>query len=185
LKPRPVDRALRAWLRCGGSLSQQLLQAFGRFEVQLLRQGPGALRPDELKALRQANGRAVRTRRCHVREVVLWADGQPLVVARSVLPAVQAGLAWAALRGLGNRPLADLLFGLRAARCDRLGCGHLPPLLARRQVARLALVAAPCWFRRSVFTRRGVPLLVTECFVPGVRARFPAATRCRSQRSTR
>lgn len=188
MKPEPVNRALRAWLRCGGSLSHQLTRAFGSFEVRVLRQGPSAARPDESRALQRAGGGGRRYRRvvrCHVREVELWAGGQPLVVARTVLPAVQAGLAWAALRGLGNRPLADLLFGPRAAPCLRLGSAHMPALGARRLAARLHWPGAPRWYRRSVFTRRGVPLLVTEWFAPAVQARQPQSTRRPTQRGSR
>lgn len=124
--------------------------------------------------------------RCHVREVVLWGDGQPLVHARTVLPAVQAGLAWRALRGLGRRPLADLLFGLRAAHCERLGSGRMAPLSARRLGARLGWPAPPRWYRRSVFGRRGVPLLITEWFAPAVCGRAPGANAaCGNVRNTR
>lgn len=176
---RPIDRTLAAWLRSQGSLSRRLAGAFGRFEVQVISQGSAAATPAEWRDLRRA-GRCLRVQRCHVREVILWGDGQPLVHARSVLPAVQAALTWRAVRGLGLRPLADLLFGLHAARCVRLGAQRMPPLRARRLAVRLgqstgqAWRGNPLWSRRSVFTRRGMPLLVTEWFSPAVRQRSPA-----------
>lgn len=164
-------------MNSGGSLSRRLATAFGGFAVQVLRQGVAPAKRNELKALRTAVGGRAHARprvlRCHVREVILWGDGQALVHARTVLPAVQSRLTWRALRGLGNRPLADLLFGLRAAHCTRLGGTRLAPLLARRLGQRLAWPQAPTWCRRSVFTRRGVPLLVTEWFAPAVRDRAP------------
>ena len=194
----PIDRTLRAWLRSGGSLSRQLATAFGAFEVQVLAQSSAPARLDELRLLRQASAGRAKVLRCHVREVILWGDGRPLVHARSVLPGVQSVLAWRALRGLGTRPLADLLFGLRAARCQRLGAGRMAPLQARRLAQRLrqasggrhpeavpaaAWEGSPLWWRRSVFTRRGVPLLVTEWFAPAVRQRAP--TPCGPKRRTR
>jgi chorismate--pyruvate lyase len=178
LSRRPIDRKLAAWLRSDGSLSRRLSGVFGRFEVQVLSQGTAAATADELRVLRGA-GRRRRVQRCHVREVILWADGQPLVHARSVLSAVQARLTWRALRGLGSRPLADLLFGAHAARCERLGHAPMQPWQAHRLAQRLAGVigrgwcAGPLWSRRSVFFRRGVPLLVTEWFSPAVRQRSP------------
>ena len=178
----PIDRVLRSWLQSGGSLSRRLATAFGGFEVRVLSQGVAPARPDELAALREA-AVGMRVQRCHVREVMLWGDGQPLVHARSVLPAVQARLTWRALRGLGSRPLADLLFGLRAANCARLGHGRMVPWRARRLAQRLARASGsawrgePLWFRRSVFKRRGVPLLVTEWFAPAVRQRPPGPSR--------
>lgn len=173
----PVDRALRAWLESDGSLSRRLAQAFGGFEVQVLKQGAAPARADELRALRRAGRPCARVLRCHVREVMLWGDGQALVHARTVLPAVQSLLTWRALRGLGSRPLADLLFGLRAACCNRLGSGRMPPLRARRLGERLKWSGMPLWYRRSVFTRRGVPLLITEWFAPAVRGQAPGPTR--------
>lgn len=175
---RPIDRQLAAWLNSDGSLSRRLARAFGRFEVQVLSQGTVPATADELRVLRGA-GRRRRVQRCHVREVILWADGQPLVHARSVLSAVQARLTWRALRGLGSRPLADLLFGAHAARCERLGHAPMRPWLARCLERRLAdsvgsaWRAGPLWSRRSVFFRRGVPLLLTEWFSPAVRQRSP------------
>ena len=186
MRSLPLDRALRAWLSSDGSLSRRLSLSFGGFRVQLLDQGTAPATDDELRVLRQHGGGA-RVQRCHVREVVLWGDGRPLVHARSVLPAVQARLTWRAVRGLGQRPLADLLFGLRAAHCARLGCLGMAPLQARRLGSRLGWTDHPLWCRRSVFTRRGVPLLVTEWFAPAVRdhAPGPNATRGKLRNSQR
>ncbi len=146
---------------------------FGGFAVQVLAQGTAPTTDDELQVLRQHGVGSARAQRCHVREVVLWGDGRPLVHARSVLPAVQARLTWRALRGLGNRPLADLLFGPHAALCTRLGGRSVAPLQARRLGSRLGWADHPLWCRRSVFTRRGVALLVTEWFAPAVRGHAP------------
>ena len=90
MKPEPLDRRLRAWLHSSGSLSRRIAAAFAGFEVQRTRQRSGPARSDEARLLG--------TRRVHLREVVLWAEGRPLVVARSVLPAVQSRLAWRAVR---------------------------------------------------------------------------------------
>ncbi len=173
MKSLPLDRTLRAWLLSDGSLSRRLSLAFGGFDVQLLGQGTAPATADELRVLREHAVGGLQVQRCHVREVVLWGDGRPVVHARSVLPAVQSRLAWRAVRGLARRPLADLLFGLRAARCTRLGSLRGAPLHARRLGGKLGWADHPLWSRRSVFTRRGVPLLVTEWFAPAVRHHAP------------
>ena len=186
MRSLPLDRALRAWLLSDSSLSRRLSLCFGGFAVQLLSQGTAPATAEELQVLRQHSSGA-RVQRCHVREVVLWGDGRPLVHARSVLPEVQARLTWRAVRGLGQRPLADLLFGLRAAHCARLGGLRMAPLHARLLGGRLGWTDHPLWCRRSVFTRRGVPLLVTEWFAPAVRdhAPGPNATRGKQRNSRR
>lgn len=173
VKSLPLDRTLRAWLLSDGSLSRRLALSFGGFKVQVLNQGTAPATDAELRLLREHAIHGVQVQRCHVREVVLWGDGQPLVHARSVLPAVQARLTWRAVRGLAQRPLADLLFGLHAARCTRLGSLRESPLRARRRGDKLGWADHPLWSRRSVFTRRGVPLLVTEWFAPAVCAHAP------------
>lgn len=181
MRPLPLDRALRSWLVSDGSLSRRLASAFGHFKVQVLRQGTAPAFADELQLLRRHGQGRARLARCHVREVVLWGDGRALVHARSVLPAVQARLAWRALQGLGPRPLADLLFGPHAARCTRLGAHQAVPLQARRQGQRLGWTRPPLWGRRSVFMRRGVPLLITEWFAPTVCDHPPGARRTRGK----
>jgi chorismate--pyruvate lyase len=128
---------MRAWLDARGSLTRQLTAAFGPIEVQVLSQRTAPVARFVREQLRIGAGRPLRIGRCHVREVVLWAGSEPLVYARSVLPAVQAGLAWRAVRGLGTRPLADLLFGSRAAPARRLGAERLIPCCARRLEERL------------------------------------------------
>ena len=185
MKSLPLDRTLRAWLLSDGSLSRRLALSFGGFKVQVLSQGTAPATDDELRVLREHAVGGLQVQRCHVREVVLWGDGLPLVHARSVLPAVQARLTWRAVRGLAQRPLADLLFGLRAARCLRLGSLRVAPLYARRLGGQLGWTGHPLWSRRSVFTRRGVPLLVTEWFAPAVRQHAPGPNARRRKLSHR
>ena len=173
---RPIDRRLRAWLDGGGSLSRRIAAVFSGFRVERVSQRSGPATREEWRAL-GARG----ARRVHVREVVLWGDGQPLVLARSVLPAVQAGLAWRAVRGLGVRPLADLLFGSRSVARQPLGLARQSPLRARTERRRYgpALPAAPwpaggSWGRRARFLHRGAPLLLTEWFAPWITTQAPA-----------
>jgi chorismate--pyruvate lyase len=180
----PIDRCLRAWLYSNGSLTRRLVANFGTVRVEPVRQRAGAATREEWRAL------GVRgARRVHVREVVLWGDGRPLVLARSVLPAVQAGLAWRAVRGLGTRPLADLLFGERAVRRHRLGLVHQcvrPASALRRQArattARIDWPARDTWGRRALFVHLGSPLLLTEWFSPVLSDAAPSDVRGRPGR---
>jgi chorismate--pyruvate lyase len=180
----PIDRCLRAWLYSNGSLTRRLVANFGTVRVEPVRQRAGSATCEEWRAL------GVRgARRVHVREVVLWGDGRPLVLARSVLPAVQAGLAWRAVRGLGTRPLADLLFGERAVRRHRLGLVHQTARRSgalRRQAratsARVDWPARHTWGRQALFVHLGSPLLLTEWFSPVLSAAAPSDFRSRPGR---
>jgi chorismate lyase len=152
------------------------LRGLGQVTVHKLRQGHRALLPMEQDLLGMSHG--------HVREVLLRVDGQVAVWARSVTPVGATRGAWRAMRGLGNRPLAELLFTDRAVRraplCARQLQRHEPGAATLRRDWAQALgdlsvtpptfspLGAPAWMRWSVFQRRGQPLLVQEAFAPWV-----------------
>ena len=97
--------SLRDWLRAPGSLSRRLARLGERFEVQLLRQGVTPFRALERRALGlPPRGLTV------VREVILRVDGRPCVWARSAVHQRATTGPWRALKGLGTRPLAHLLY---------------------------------------------------------------------------
>jgi chorismate--pyruvate lyase len=179
LKRRPVEPALRRWLRRPGSLSAHV-QALGtHFEVQRLSQRVARLLPGEARSMGLAPGT-----RCVVREVVLRVDGRPLVLGRSVAPARALNGPWRSLGSLGTRPLAQLLFDTpqvsrsplvamrltpsspwqrRLQRCWREGTGEPWP-------------RAAAWGRYSVFHKNGAPLRVAEVFTPAMHGAPCAAT---------
>jgi chorismate--pyruvate lyase len=170
---RPLQPGLRRWLNATGSLTARLQAACGPVQVLQLNQGSAVLLAEERSAL---TGRAqthqghASDHRGHVREVILCAGGVPLVYARSVLDAGHARMHWKAVRGLGGRPLAEVLFGTRAVRRSALQISHYAPRDPfTRQIARqwLAATGTPLparglWARSSVFTRAGMPLRVME-----------------------
>ncbi len=164
---RPTQALAQRWLSADGSLTARL-RGLGAVSVSRLRQGHQLLTPPEQALLGLRHG--------HVREVLLQVDEQPAVWARSVVSARGVKGAWRALRGLGNRPLAELLFSDRAVRRQPLASRRLNR--HERGGAHLAQgwpgglpAAPPAWLRWSVFTRRGQVLLVQEAFSPWVLAR--------------
>jgi chorismate--pyruvate lyase len=168
----PHRQHLRAWLQAGGSLTARL-RRHGVVQVQVCRQGRQRLWAHEAQAVGAPHG--------HVREVVLWVDDRPAVWARSVTTVAHTRGPWRAIKGLGSRPLAEVLFisagihrePLRAERWPshslpwrhRLQAWHTALSHPARPVSG-ALPPSPVWARHSVFIRRGAPLMVTECFAP-------------------
>lgn len=157
----------RRWVGGPGSLSARLAAVGQKFSVQVLSQGMQKLRADESKAL----GWSVR-RVGYVREVMLRVDGVAVVFARSVTAQAQSLGPWRSIRGLGTRPLADVLF-------KRVGIARTPLQYSRLQATSpVSRHVALAWktgcgealetrappARRSVFSRRGAPLLVMEVF---------------------
>ena len=158
---------VQRWVGAGGSLSAHLAGAGLKFSVQVLKQGRQKLYRDEARALGLSGSAAG-----YVREVVLRVDGVAVVFARSVTPHACSLGPWRAVRGLGTRPLADILFKHLGITRTPLEFTRLHTASAlRTQVAKawqgatgkpVACRALPA--RRSVFTRRGAPLLVMEVF---------------------
>lgn len=159
--------SLRDWLRAPGSLSRRLARLGERFEVQLLRQGVAPFRALERAALGlPPRGLTV------VREVILRVDGVPLVWARSAVHQRATTGPWRALKGLGAKPLAHLLYDdyrihrseLQPRRLARHG--HTRRHAARQWEVATGGKPSPqmLWSRNSVFSRGGAELRVMELF---------------------
>lgn len=172
----PVSPRLRQWLTAPGSLTARL-RLHGTVRVEVLDQGRRRLWPQERHALGGCVG--------HVREVVLRIDERPAIWARSSVPVRAVRGPWQAIRGLGTRPLAELLFSHRAVRRGPLNALKWPrhslshSHLAR-QWQRLVSTASPgrprpgglpTWARHSLFHHHGQPLQVLEAFAPWLASR--------------
>lgn len=180
--PHAGDVRMAPWLRAPGSLTAHLSKSFGTVRVDRLRQGAGRASADEAAALGLSRGRRV-----HVREVLLRCEGRALVMARSVCEARHLRGAWRALKGLGSRPLALLLFSDRRVRRLPMSFSRLAAHQPRGRGRMADWERATCrawpsatgvsgvWARRSVFQRRGAALLVAEMFSPDVQAEAPIA----------
>jgi chorismate--pyruvate lyase len=156
-----------AWVGAGGSLTAWLAGTGQVFSVQVLRQGRQCLPSDESRALHLPAGRPG-----YAREVLLRLDGEAVVFARSVTAHAASLGPWRSLRGLGTRPLADVLFSRMPAARAPLAFARLKPVSplqrevvkAWRQWAGAPVKPGALPARRSVFTRAGAPLLVMEVF---------------------
>jgi chorismate--pyruvate lyase len=170
LGPAPCAQA---WLSWPGSLSAALESSFGGFRVEVVFQGPRPCRGDEAACLGLP-----RPARVQVREVVLWCGERAVVMARSLTQREHLRGPWRALKGLGSRPLAELLFHHEAVARSPLEVARLAPhspecrRWAQRWLGRtgepLLTDKGAVMARRRVFRRQGAPLLVMELFHPEV-----------------
>lgn len=160
--------ALRRWLQAPGSLSARLVATGPKFSVQVLGQGRAPLTADEARALGHPAQRAG-----YMREVLLRVDGVPRVLARSVTGLADSRGAWRSVRGLGTRPLADVLFRRLGIARAQLSYARLTPASAPQRAAQrrwrdatsTALPRRALPARRSAFCRGTESLLVMEIFV--------------------
>ena len=156
------DPALKPWLHDHGSLTQRIQQRCEKFSVQVLRQGNAHVPYDEAALL----GLHPR-QHAYVREVLLLADGKPVVFAHSVVVTQHLRSEWSAIGKLGNRSLGTMLFTHPLV--QRLPL-HFRKLRSQHLIHQRTNLASQLhdslWARRSLFTLYDAPLLVTEVFLP-------------------
>jgi chorismate--pyruvate lyase len=153
----------RHWLTDRGSLTRRLQLLCPRFRVERLMQCMARPNQDEYALLGLYPGH-----NALVREVLLKDADQPLVFAHSIIPLAGLRGPWAALSGLGNRPLGAALFsnpriGRLALEFKRVDRRHS---LYRDAARHVAEPPRALWARRSLFSLENQPILVTEVFLP-------------------
>ncbi len=147
-----TNRTARYWLQLDGSLTRALqLRCRKRFHVEISQEGFG--RPTREEAL--TLGIPMR-QSAWIREVRLCGDGEPWVLARTVIPRHTLAGAERRLRYLGNKPLGAYLFSDPRWQRGPLEAGLCRP----------SLTGQPALARRSRFTSHsGRTLLVGEYFL--------------------
>lgn len=166
LTPTQLGATERRWLSDEGSLTARLRAHSRHFTVQLLRQQLLLPALDECAPLQLRPGQLA-----WGREVVLLADHQPRIYARSLLPRRHARGPWQMFAGVGNRSLGAVLFAdpgiaRQPLNFRRLDQRH-PLYRAALAASGLPAAAAPqLWARRSLFCRQGHALMVCEVFLP-------------------
>lgn len=100
-----------------------------------------------------------------MREVSLYADGCPVVYARSVLSQESMRGAWQVLSKIGNKPIGAVLFSDPGIRRSQLVYKKLD---AQHSLRHILVRNETLWARRSVFIRDKMPLLVNEVFMPEI-----------------
>jgi chorismate lyase len=160
--PPAHPHRLRAWLTDRGSLTSRIVAHFSRFNLVRLEQHLQRPTRDERRELGlRSHELAV------VREVILRDGETPLIFAHSVAARRDLRGAWRGLSRLGQRPLAEMLFNdpnvtRLPMEYKKIDARHA---LYRRAKQVVMIDAHTLWARRSVFWKRGRPLLVTEVFL--------------------
>ncbi len=163
-----APRQWQPWLLDTGSLTQKIEKAIGhKLQVQVLRDCPQTLNSDESRYFH------FKIRRCRVREVLLCANGTPVVMAHSFIPTFSSSGSNHAVLRLGTKPLGAVLFAK-----TRKHSKAKPP----RDIARLdksselwkkcskhfSNLTSPLWARRTLYRLKGHPILVNEIYLPAL-----------------
>jgi chorismate--pyruvate lyase len=169
-----APRQLQTWLSDTGSLTRKLEAAFeSRIEVLVLADRLHTIHSDESRFFHG------RTKRCRVREVLLLIDGQPIVIARSIIPTFTASGSNHATLKLGAKPLGAVLFQGRNRNRSRIKAHREIAQLNRRHPLRKDCqrhypeMPTGSWARRTLYHLKGHPLLVNEVFLTLPPAKSP------------
>ncbi len=165
-RPAGIPDDMYPWIKDTSSLTKRLIDyCQGQFCVRLLHQGWG--QPLNTEA------RLLGTRRAEtamVREVELLCNTEPLVFARTLIPASSMAGGARCLSHLGNKPLGAVLFADPATRRIRIQIARISPRYPLYAAATDHLDQKPneLWGRRTLFLYARKPILVNEIFLPGV-----------------
>ncbi len=156
---------IQSWLNTKESLTQRLRQHCPDLHVLVLSEQTERPLLDESTALGlQPNDQA------WVRCVLLQCQNQNWVYARTVIPNLSQESPWTSLQKLGNQPLGEVLFELPSI--QRTPFEFTSQALSNWPYISEQLGAEQSqgkgYARRSIFTQKGAPLLLTEIFLPGL-----------------
>ncbi|MFA5982904.1 MAG: chorismate lyase [Methylococcaceae bacterium] len=106
-----------------------------------------------------------------VREVLLHADGKPLILARTIIPEQTINAARRSLSRLDERPLGEVIFSYPNLQRQQLDISLIQPKQWTQNARAIAHIGHALWARRTVYSiAQGQPLLVSEFFLPAALA---------------
>ncbi len=155
---------VQSWVYESGSLTQRLRSYYGNaVVVNLLLQHWFTPFLSEQKLLKQPEHQY-----CLIREVLLHADGKPLILARTIIPAGTIKIARSNLSQLGTRPLGEVIFACPSLERKAMDVTLIKPLLWTPVAKAIAHTSQPVWGRRTVYAIKHKPMLVSEFFLPEI-----------------
>ena len=164
--------AIRPWLEETGSLTKRLRSVYGpHLAVKLLFHRWKPAFAEECQRLKVAHHRYQL-----IREVLLYVDETPLVLARTVLPEATIRIAHRNLSHLGTRPLGEVIFAypdleLRHRYFSLTNANIWTPAVQDQFQIKQAI-----WGRRTLYAIHNQPLLVSEFFLPAILKNPPTQT---------
>ncbi len=163
-----APRKWQSWLSDTGSLTQKIERAIGqKLEVLVLRDCRQNLNSDESRYFH------FKIQRCRIREVLLCANGTPLVMAHSIIPSTSSSGSNHEVLRLGKKPLGAVLFAKTRMHSKKKPMREISRLdkqsaLWRKCFKQYPQLPSVAWGRRTLYELKGRPLLVSEVFLPAL-----------------
>ncbi len=155
---------VQSWVYEPGSLTQRLRDYYGdAIAVTLLLQQWNTPFLTERRLLKLPENKY-----SLIREVLLHADGKPLILARTIIPASTIKVAKSNLAHLGSRPLGEVIFSYPKLERIEMDVTLINPPTWRLPAITEGHIDRPIWGRRTVYAIAQRQMLVSEFFLPGV-----------------
>ena len=152
----------QSWIYEPGSITQRLRSYYGNaVQVKILFHQWQVPFLSERKLLKLKNSRYALTR-----EVLLHADGKPLVLARTIIPEATVKGARRNLSHLGTRPLGEVIFSYPKLERLEMDFTLVDPRTWTPAAAFENHIDQAIWGRRTVYAIRHRKMLVNEFFLP-------------------
>lgn len=159
-----LSPAVQSWTYETGSLTQRLRNRYGnKVAVKVLVHHWRVPFLSERQLLKQAPKQL-----CLVREVLLYVDNTPLILARTIMPAKTVKMAHGSLLKLGNRPIGEVIFSYPQLKSQLTDLSIIPMNLWTSNTSELVGINQPLYGRRTVHNLAGQKLIVSEFFLPEV-----------------
>jgi chorismate--pyruvate lyase len=157
----PLD--IQSWVYEKGSLTRRLRQHYGQsvaVEILFHRWRPAFLSECLLLGLPHQQYNLIR-------EVLLHADGKPLILARTILPEKTIKIAKRNLSHLGTRPLGEVIFSYPKLERLELNISCVKENQWALPLTEKIDINHDVWGRRTVYAIQKQQMLVSEFFLPG------------------
>jgi len=155
---------IQSWTYEPGSLTQRLRDYYGdAIGVKILLQQWNTPFLSERRSLKLHENKY-----SLIREVLLHADGKPLILARTIIPAKTIKVAKSNLAHLGSRPLGEVIFSYPKLERIEMDVTLVDAPTWTQPAIEEGHILQPIWGRRTVYSIAQRQMLVSEFFLPGV-----------------
>jgi len=159
-----IPENVQSWTYESGSLTQRLRDFYGDgVAVKVLLQRWQTPFLSERRLLKLPEHQYSLTR-----EVLLHANGKPLILARTIIPAATVKTAKSNLSKLGNRPLGEVIFSYPKLERIAMDVTLIDRSTWTQPAIEEAGINQPIWGRRTVYAIAHKQMLVSEFFLPEV-----------------
>jgi chorismate--pyruvate lyase len=158
-----LPESVQSWTYETGSLTQRLRSVYGNsVTVKVLFQHWRVPFLTERRVLKLPEHRW-----CLTREVLLHANGKPLILARTIIPAATIKIA-GSLAHLGTRPLGEVIFAYPKLERIAMDMTLIKPADWTNNALTTARIEQPLWGRRTIYAIKQRQMLVSEFFLPEI-----------------